>query len=209
MSSAQTLVTQARTTLIDTNSQTWTDDELLGYLVMGVNKACALLLDLYVTVVDHALSPGVRQYLPENGLVLIDPTINGNGAPVLQASLTELSRVQPTWATDAPGQPLYLIYDKRSPQTFLVTPPAASGASVELVIGAMPPAFTLLDEVPISAWFDTALWAFVVGMALAKNTNRQDLTKTASFMALFDADMAKWKANKEATVSPPDRQGAH
>lgn len=209
MSSASTLIGQVRTTLIDTNAQTWTDDELLGYLVMAVNKACALLLDLYVTVVDHALEPGMRQSLPEDGLILIDATTNGNGAPVTQQALTELARVQRTWAAATPGQPEFFIYDKRAPLTFMVWPPAASGASIELVIGALPPAFTSSDEIPISQWFDSALWAFVCAMALAKNTNRQDLTKTAQFMAVFNADLAAWKTAKESNVSPPDPTGVH
>jgi hypothetical protein len=209
MSGASTLVAQARVTLIDEDAETWTDDELLGYLVMAVNKACALLLDLYVRVETVALELGVRQYLPEGGLVLIDAPINGAGGPVLQASLTELSRVQRTWPTATPGQPQYFIYDKRSPRTFLVSPPASSGAGLELVFGATPPAFTASDELPISAWFDTALWAFVCGMALAKNTTRQDLTKSAQFMGMFSADLDRWRAIRDATVSPADREGVH
>ena len=209
MSSASTLIAQARVTLIDTNSQTWTDAELLGYLVQGVNKACALLLDLYVEVVDHSLQPGMRQFLPERALVLIDAPTNGDGGPVTQQALTELARTQREWAAADAGQTSYFVYDKRSPLTFLVWPPAASGMSLELVVGALPPAFTFSDELPISAWFETALWAYICAMALAKNTNRQDLTKTAAFMGIFDADLNRWRAVKDATVSPPDRQGVH
>lgn len=209
MSGAQTLVGQARTTLIDTEATTWPDDELLGYLQMGVKKICALLLDAYVTVTEHALATGMRQYLPEGGLVLIDATTNGDGQPVLQQALTELARTQRDWAAATPGQPRYFVYDKRSPKTFLVWPPAASGASLELVIGAQPPEFDFSDQVPIDEWFDTALWAFVCSMALAKNTTRQDLGKSTQFLAMFNADLDRWRAVKDATVSPPDRQGVH
>jgi len=209
VTAASTLIDQARTTLIDTSARTWAEDELFGYLRMGVNQACAALLDLYVTVVDHALDAGMRQYLPEGGLVLVDATTNGDGGPVTQQALAELARTQPEWRTATPGQPSFFIYDKRSPQTFMVWPPAGSGASLELVIGAMPPEFSSSDELPISAWFDRALWAFIVGMALAKNTQRQDLTKSALFMAMFDKDIAAWKAAKESTVSPPDVRGVH
>lgn len=209
MTTASTLIGQARTTLIDTSARTWDDAELLGYLRMGINKACALLLDLYVTVVTHDLAPGMRQTLPEGGLVLIDGTTNGDGGPVTQQALTELARIQRDWGAATPGQPQYFMYDKRSPQTFMVYPPAGSGATIELIIGALPAEIGLSDEVPVSAWFDTALWAFICGMALAKNTQRQDLTKSGVFMTMFNADLAAWKANKEATVSPPDKQGVH
>ncbi len=208
-SGVSTLLGQARTTLIDADSDTWTDTELLGYLVMGVNKCCALLLDPYITVVDHELSSGMRQYLPEDGLLLIDPTTNGDGAPVMQQALTELARTQPTWANATPGQPSYVIYDRRSPKTFMVWPPAGSGASVELVIGAMPPAFGLSDVIPIDQWFDSALWAFVCGMALAKNTARQDLGKSQQFMAMYTADLERWDKAKSNTIATADRQGAH
>lgn len=209
MSSASTLIGRARVTLIDTANQTWSDNELLDYLIMGVNRACALLLDLYIDVVDHDLAPGMRQYLPEGALLLIDSTTNGAGQPVTQQAKTELARVQQTWANAAGGQPAFFMYDKRAPRTFQVWPPADSGASMELVVGAIPPAFGFSDELPISAWFETALWAFVCGMALAKNTNRQDLAKTAQFLAMFDADLAKWQAIKEANASPPDPTGVH
>lgn len=209
MTAASTILSQARTTLIDASARAWSDDELLGYLRMAVNSACALLLDLYVDVVDHALDAGMRQTLPEGALVLIDATTNGNGGPVTQQALTELARTQPEWASATPGQPSFFIYDKRSPKTFMVWPPAGSGASLDLVVGATPPEFASSDELPISAWFDRALWAFVCGMALAKNTDRQDLTKSAAFMGMFNADMAAWKVTKENTVSPADRKGVH
>lgn len=209
MSSASDLILKARVTLIDGNANTWPDDELLGYLIMGVNKACALLQDLYVTVTTHALVPGMRQYLPEGGLILIDATTNGDGAPVTQQALTELARVQREWAAAPGGQPEFFIYDKRAPKTFMVWPPADSGATIELIVGAEPPAFSYSDELPISAWFETALWAFVVGMALAKNTARQDLTKTGLYMGIFSNDLAAWKAAKESNVSPPDPTGVH
>lgn len=209
MTAVTSLLAQARETLIDEDSVTWGDAELLGYLQMGLNKACALLLDPYVVVRDHPLEPGVRQYLPEGGLVLIDAPVNGAGAPVLQVSLTELSRTQRTWPSATPGQPVYFIYDKRSPLTFMVSPPAASGATLEIVFGSLPPEISISDEIPISAWFDTALWSFICSMALAKNTTRQDLNKSGQFLAMFNADLDRWRATRDATVSPPDREGVH
>lgn len=209
MTAVSTIAGRARTTLIDANARTWSDDELVDYVIQGVNKACALLLDLYVDVVQHALDPGMRQMLPEGALVLIDATTNGDGGPVTQQARNELARTQRTWGNSAGGQPSFFCYDKRAPQTFLVFPPADSGASIELVVGAMPPALTSSDELPISAWFENALWAFACGMALAKNTTRQDLTKTAQFMALFQADMDRWRAGKEAAVSAADEQGVN
>lgn len=209
MTSASSLITRARRTLIDTSATTWDDTELLDYLQMGVNEACALLLDLYVTTETVALEPGLRQQLPEGALILIDAPTNGDGGPVTQQAMTELQRVQAEWGNATPGQPAYFAYDQRSQLTYLVFPPASSGASLELVLGAMPPSFGLSDEIPISAWFDKALWAYVVGMALTKNTVKQDLTKSGLFMGMFNADMDRWAARKTATVSPPDLQGAH
>lgn len=209
MTLASDLVASARSTLIDADASTWSDDELFSYLRMGVNKACALLLDLYVDVVDQALQPGMRQQLPDGALVLIDAPTNGAGGPVTQQALTELQRTQRTWAAATAGPTSYVVYDKRSPRTYLVWPPASSGASLEIVVGTLPPAFTSSDEIPISEWFDTALWAFICAMALAKNTTRQDLNKTGAFMGVFNADLDRWKAVKDATVSPPDRQGVH
>jgi len=209
MSSVASLIAKVRTTLIDEDASTWPDDELLGYVEMAVNKACAALLDLFVDVIDHNLEPGMRQYLPEGALILIDSSRNGDGAPVTQQGVAELSRIQREWGNATAGQPQFFMYDKRAPRTFQVFPPADSGSSMELVVGAIPPPLGLSDEMPISAWFDSAVWAFACGMALAKNTSRQDLTKTGVFMGMFGADIATWKASKDATAAPPDRQGVH
>ena len=209
MTTVSTIAGRARTTLIDANARTWSDDELVDYVIQGVNKACALLLDLVVDVVQHALEPGMRQTLPEVALVLIDATTNGVGGPVTQQARNELARTQRTWGATAAGQPSFFCYDKRSPQTFLVFPPAGSGASIELVVGTLPPALSSSDELPISAWFENALWAFTCAMALAKNTTRQDLAKTGQYMALFQSDLDRWRASKEAAISTADEQGVN
>lgn len=209
MTTIATIAGRARTTLIDANARTWSDEELVDYVVQGINKACALLLDLYVEVVDHALDPGMRQTLPEGGLVLIDATTNGDGGPVTQQARNELARTQREWGNASSGQPSFYCYDKRSPQTFLVFPPADSGASIELVIGALPPPMTSSDELPISAWFENSLWAFTCAMALAKNTTRQDLGKMGQYMGLFQADLDRWRASKDAAISASDERGVN
>lgn len=209
MTTVSTIAARARLTLIDAAARTWSDDELVDYVNQAIGKACAYLLDIYVTVVDHAMTPGMRQTLPDGALVLIDATTNGDGGPVTQQARNELARTQRAWGNAPGGQPSYFCYDKRAPLTFLVFPPADSGASLELIVGAAPDVLTGSDEIPISPWFENALWAFTCGMALAKNTNKQDLTKTALYMGMFQTDLDRWRASKDAAVSAADEQGVN
>jgi hypothetical protein len=207
MSTGQELVDRARVTLADADKVTWTDAELLGHLNAGIAQACAEVLDAYVKIDDIDLVAGVRQSMPAGALLLIDIARNQFGNPVAHQSQSELGRVHKNWG-DIPGGPtVYYTYDKRAPLSFLVFPPGLPGNSVEAVYGAMPPPITLAGVVPISTWFETPLWAFVLAMSYAKNTTRQDLAKTAAFMTMFSTALDRWRALKDASVSKTDIQG--
>lgn len=210
MTTAQTVVDTARVTLLDAAKRSWSDAELLGYLNSGIEQACGTLLDIYVIAADVPLNTGVRQALPAGGLVLIDVIHNTNGGAVTQAALSELSRTQPTWAADAnSADTKYLMLDPRAPATFYVYPSASSGASAELLYGAVPATLILSDTVPISPAFNTALWAYILGMAYAKNSKKQDLAKSQGYMGLYTQVLDKWKATKGASITPPDPTGVH
>lgn len=209
MTIAQALVDECRLTLIDAAKVTWSDAELLGYLNSGIAQACGTILDAYVKVTSaFALAAGARQTMPADALVLIDIPRSGTGAMAQQA-LSELARVHPTWPADTAGDPVYFIYDRRSPLTFLVYPPAASAKTVELVYGAVPATITLPDTIPLSPWYDTPLWQYVLAKAWAKNSKHQDLEKSKAFMAAYTAALEIWAKAKAANVSPPDIEGVH
>lgn len=210
MTTAATLIGRARVTLIDSAKVTFTDDELLAYLNEGIAHACGVLLDIYVKAEVATLAAGVRQNLPAGGLLLLDIPRNSTGETVTQAALAELSRTHPNWAAETgAGVVNYFMFDRRTPATFLVYPPATVSAAVELVYGAIPTEVVLGDEIPVSRAFDTALWAYVIGLAYAKNTKTQDLQKSQGYLGLFNQILSDWKKAKESTALPPDLKGVH
>ena len=198
MTLASAVVADVRATLIDAAKATWSDADLLAYLNDAIAMVCGLYGDLYI-VVNNAfgLTPGVRQALPAGGVVLVDIPYNGQGSTVTQQAVTEVGRVHPTWAAEtATTDVRFYMYDRRSPATFLVYPPAASGATVSIVYGAVPSAIASGDPVPLPDWTERALWALVLSKAYAKSTQRQDLTKSKDFLSIGMSIFDKWAEGK-------------
>lgn len=207
MTTAQAIVDRARATLIDAAKVTWTDAELLGYLNAGIAQACGTLLDLYVKAAMVALVAGVRQALPADGIVLFDITRNAAGGAITQAAMSEFQRTKDDWPGDAQAVVRYFFYDHRAPTSFLVWPAAVAAAQVELLYAAIPAAVALADPIPINPAFDTALWAYITGLAFSKNTKRQDMGKTTTFLSLFNGILDTWKKGNAAMTKVPDAKG--
>lgn len=209
MTLATELLSSVSTSLLDDAERTWSEEELFGYLNRAVAQVCGTLLDVYVVTNVVALTAGPRQELPADGVALIDIPRDGNGNGVTQQALNELARTRPQWAATAQSEDIaYFMYDRRSPRTYLVYPPAGAGATVELVYAAIPPVMTYPnDEIPIPATFDTALWAYVLALAYAKNSKRQDMAKSTGYMGLYTQVISEWKKIKDGTVASPDLRG--
>lgn len=209
MLTGQQLVDRVRKTLLDSRAVTWGDDELLDYLNAGIAQLCGTFLDLYVVAALTALIAGPRQNLPPGGVALIDIIRNSDGTALSQQSLVELGRVSPGWAAQTQtADPDFFVYDKRSPRTFLVSPPVIVGTQVELVYSAIPDAIAAGDLIPVPDSFGTALWAYMLSMAYSKNSKKTDLAKATGYMGLYVQIIGSWEAAKGGTVAPPDTTGA-
>ncbi|GAP37390.1 DUF6682 family protein [Piscinibacter sakaiensis] len=205
MTTAQQMVDRVRKTLIDADKDTWSDPSLLEGLNAGIAQACGTLLDIYVVTQIQALVAGVRQSLPTGGLVLIDIPRNGAGTVVEQVDQVEFGRTRPDWPSEtASAAPRYWMQDRRNPARFMVSPPATSGATAELVFGSTPAALALGETIPLSTAFDTSLWAYTLGVAYAQNTVRQDLAKSAQFMGMASSIWDTWKKGADTTVRVVD-----
>jgi hypothetical protein len=210
MTTAQAIVDRSRVTLIDDAKITWSDADLLAYLNMGIAQACGSLLILYVLTEMAALAAGPRQALPAGGLLLLDIPRNQAGDTVKQAHASEFAKTRPNWPQETPSaNPRYFLYDRRAPLSFMVYPPATAGAQVELVYGATPDPVALGDTIPISTAFDTALWAYVIGMAYTKNTKRQDVQQSKAFMDMYGSMLGTWKQGVGEMSSQPDPKGVY
>jgi len=138
--SAQSIIRRAVETLQDPTSVRWPISELVRYLNDGQREVVLYRPDSMVTSTSRSLATGTRQTLP-NGSKLIEVVRNTGGTKraIRMVNREILDAQTPGWhnltgATDI----LHYMYDPRDPTVFYVYPPAATGASVEIVYAAYP-----------------------------------------------------------------------
>ncbi len=81
-------------------------------------------------------------------------------------------------------------------------PPNDGTGSIDLNRGAVPPQVNYdTEEIDIPASYQTVLEQFVLGKCYAKNTKRQDLTKSAAAMQQWGS-LLGLKSNAQIAASP-------
>jgi len=166
----------------------WNDDELIGYLNTAMTRIVLAKMDAYPVIREIALEPGVVQELPSDGCLFIDALYNSAGNGVTLQAAHEFIRVNTGWAAaTASAEVQYVLFDPRLPRQFHVSPPAASGALLTCMFGAFPPRITAAgDDVLMPDQYEAPIQTFMVGRAYAKAGTRQDLNKSAAFIAEFE-----------------------
>lgn len=138
---AQSIIRRVVETLQDSTSVRWPVQELVRYLNDGQREVALHRPDALRLNAAVALVAGSRQSLPVNGAKLIEVVRNtgGNKRAVRQVNREILDAQSPGWHNlGGATEVLHFMYDPRDPTTFYVYPPAASGASVDMVYSAMP-----------------------------------------------------------------------
>lgn len=202
------VVNRARVTLIDLDEVTWSDDELMGYFNEGVKAACNLKPDLYVVTGSVDLDAGPKQTLPDRGLQIFDVVrdlVGGNRVTQVQRQL--MGDVRPDWPNMTQTAAVkHFMTDNDNVQVFWVYPPNDGTGSVEAVYGAIPDDVVSTPHTsPLSANYDPALHAYICALALAKNTSRQDLTKSTTWMQTF-VQLVTGKTQTQLAVAPRSTQ---
>ena len=184
---ASVIIDRARTTLIDPDAVTWSDDELLDYLSAAQRAICQIKTDAYTIKDFIPLVSGVSQELPDNGLQLLDVYRNASGTTINQVGRELLNNANRQWVSATPDADVdEFMTDERDPRRFMVSPPNNGSGSIEVLYGAIPPELTGTGgSIVVKDTYDMALWAMTVSQALAKNGKRQDLSKSQQFMQLF------------------------
>lgn len=136
---AQQIIRRCVETLQDTTSIRWPVAELVRYLNDGQREVVLHRPDAMVTNATLPLVAGSRQTLPTNGAKLIEVIRNTNGRAVRLVNREILDAQTPGWHNlNGTTEVLHYMYDPRDPRVFYVYPPAASGASLEIVYAAYP-----------------------------------------------------------------------
>jgi hypothetical protein len=136
---AQSIIRRCVETLQDTTSIRWPVAELVRYLNDGQREVVLYRPDAMVTNATRSLVAGSRQTLPTNGAKLIEVIRNTSGRAVRLINREILDAQIPGWHNlNGTTEVLHYMYDPRDPKVFYVYPPAAPGASLEIVYAAYP-----------------------------------------------------------------------
>lgn len=182
---AADIVNGAALTLVDVSHVTWSAAELLGYLNEGIRATAFVKPDMVPKQVFVTLAAGVLQSIPADGIALLDIQQNEISGRVVtlvnQQLLDECQRFWPAGTREVDVE--HYTADSRTPRQFKVYPPNDGTGSVEIKYGSVPAALTSQgDALPVPDTYQAALTNFVLARAYAKNTQRQDLTKSAAAM---------------------------
>lgn len=218
---AFTILRDVMDELSDEANLRWTLPELMRYLNDGVRRTAILRPDAYSAVVSHPLVAGARQSIPADADRMIDIVRNtaGKQRAVRLATRELLDAHNPGWhAMRTSTEIQHFMFDPREPRVFYVYPPAAAGASLEVVVtsipddAAIPAAGSSLADIPATLVaapyvFIGALTHYVLHRAWAKNTeDTTSVQRAAAHLALFHSALGM---DGEAAVSAgPNSQGS-
>lgn len=177
-------IAKLRADLVDDDAVTWTDADLLECLNEAVRASIDVRPDLNTVVEDVDLVAGTVQHLPPDGVQLFDVLENA-ATPFRVVTTCDQSLLDETyrfWPGSAQrAEVKHYTYDARDRLRFRVYPPNDGTGTVRIRYGALPPAMTLSDVLPINDQNEPAIYARAMGEAYRRNTERQDLGKTQGY----------------------------
>ena len=183
--SVDTILGSVSTTLLDTARRTWSRPELLGYLNEALRATAFVKPDMYSVRDFVTLVAGIAQDLPADGVALLDATDNeATGRTVTQTDLALLQEENRFWpAATQQAEVENYAADPRTPRRYYVFPPNDGTGRLRVTYGAVPPTLTGSsgEDIPVPDSYQNALTNFVLAKAYAKNSKKQDLTKTSAY----------------------------
>lgn len=140
------LVTKAQTILQDTTSTRWPQDELVGWLNDAYREIILARPDANSQSGEFNCVAGTRQVLTSefpSALRLLDIVRNtGSGSDQRAVRLIEraiLDDQRRSWHSEPQSETIeHFIFDPDLPREFMVYPPAATGAVLEVVFSSVP-----------------------------------------------------------------------
>lgn len=143
------VVSRVATILQDTTSVRWPGSELLDWLDDGLREVVLQLPEAGATNESMALATGTKQTIPASGIQFIDAVRNTSGGAVRIVSREVLDAQRIDWHTDTPSTTIkHFTFDPRDPRRFYVYPPAATGASLDIVYSKAPSAVARSGTAP-------------------------------------------------------------
>lgn len=203
MINASTILDTVTTTLLDAAERTWKPSEKLAYLNEALRATAFAKPDFYVVQLALTLAAGEQQNCPADAVAFIDVPRNTGGRIVTQVDkglLDESNRFWPAATQEAVVE--HYTFDPRNPRRFVVSPPNNGAGIVDLIYGAIPPqVMYATEEIDVPASYETPLVQFVLGKCYAKNSKRQDLSKSTACMQQWGTLLGV-KSSAQSAVAP-------
>lgn len=198
---AQSVIDKTRIILQDADKVRWTDDELLGWLNEGQREITVYKPDAYVVNESLNLVAGTKQSLPSGGLTLIDVIKNGTGRAVRHIDMRILDDQIPAWhSVTASTNVTNYMFDGRNQKNFYVYPPAASGATLDIVYAKSPTDILSDASILVDDVYSSALMDYVLHRAYSKDVDyAADDNRANAHYQKFVAAMAGKEAGETAT----------
>jgi hypothetical protein len=164
------LMSRVGTLLQDAGNIRWNSTELLDWLNDGQREVVMLRPEAGAANEPKALVAGTKQSIPDVGIQFLDAIRNTNGRAVRIVSREILDAQRPDWHSDTPSTTIqHFTYDPRDPKRFYVYPPAASGASLDIVYSRTPTALTLNGTIAIDDIYANTLVDYALYRAYSKD----------------------------------------
>jgi hypothetical protein len=144
---AQSIVKSVVEVLQDPTNVRWKIADIARYFNDGRRQIILHRPDAGSTEATLALVAGVRQTLPANGASLMDVKRNSTGAKRAVTPIRDrkiLDAIDPDWPSMTGASVIeHFMYDERDALAFMVYPPAALGASIDILYSAYPADITI------------------------------------------------------------------
>lgn len=208
--SVETVINNVARTLLDTAFRTWSRAEHVANLNIAQRLICGdYKLDAYPKREFVTLVAGIAQDLPTDGTALIEITDNeDSGRSVTQTDLAILQEENRFWpAATQQAEVENYAADPRTPRKFYVFPPNDGTGSVRITYGAIPPELTGSsgENIALSDAYQYPIERIMLSLAFAKNSVRQDLSKSQAF--INEARLALGlKSQGQVAVAPKTSQ---
>jgi len=207
---AKTIIDKATIQLIDLANIRWTRAELLSWLNDGMRQIVLIQPSASSTTSVVKLDAGTRQYLPDDGwlLLAIYRNMGTNGATPGRAiriiSREILDGFNPNWNTDkATAEVRNYIYTNQDQLAFYVYPPNTGTQYIEINYSAQPADLTAETQViPIFDVFQSALVDYILYRACSKDAEyAPGLQLAQGYLSTFIAAI-QGKTESEVTNDP-------
>lgn len=212
---AKTIIDKATIQLIDLANIRWTRSELLSWLNDGMRQIVLIQPSASSTTSVIQLQAGTRQYIPDDGWLLLSVYRNMGtagttpGRAIRIISREILDSFNPNWHTDkAAAEVRNYIYTDQDQTAFYVSPPNTGTQYIELNYSVQITDLTVETQpIPIFDIFQSSLLDYILYRACSKDAEyAPGLQLAQGYLATFVAAI-QGKNASEVTGNPTQSLG--